>query len=244
VLDGSLYHRVPSSVPPYFTNRRPDDWRLGLKSRNPSWAVELGPIQFLRENRYDIVVNPFGEAYPEEDLALHTTLKQLTEYVYSGGVYVNVAGYPFFWQHNPTTNVTTESGRWELKADHSTHLIQGNLKPILSDTLLGIHPDMSFQEKQVKTLQSDTERKRFGEIAGEGGESKVIMFRPYPMSTQSMIPMLCSENRDHIILGSVPYGTGFFLFFGIKIDNQTKAFEKSLAAIKGWAQYEANSRKD
>lgn len=242
VMDGSLVQRQPASVPLYYTDRRPDDWQHALTSNNPGWRVETGPVQRLDEDRFDIVLNPFGEAYPEEDLTLHTTLRRITDWVYQDGVYVNVAGYPFWWQHNPTTKVTTESGRWHLEVNQNDNLISATLKPILSDTLLGISPNMGLAEQLVDTQQQDLDRRRFGEIAGAGGSSQVTMFRPYPISTQSMIPMLRTADGQHILIGAVPYGMGFFIFCGVKIDQISMAFEKVLAAVKGWSQYESRKR--
>jgi len=243
VLDGSLGEGKPSTIPAYYTDRRPDEWCHNLESSNSRWTIEVGAVQRLSEERFDIVINPFGEAYPEEDLALHTTLRQLAEYVSNGGVYVNVAGYPFWWQHNPTTNATTDSGRWELTVDQDGKLVRAELKPILSDSLLGISPDMNFTKQAVATKQDDLARKRFGEIAGEGGQNKVTVFRPYPTSIRSMIPLLLAASTEHIVFGAVPYGQGIFLFFGMQIDDQTKGFEKGLAAVRGWARYESNRRR-
>lgn len=243
VLDGRLEDDQPANVPAYSTDRRPDDWRTLLKTENPRWHVKLGPISHLLEEQFDIVLNPFGEAYPEENLALHTTLKKLTDWVHGGGVYVNVAGYPFFWQHNPTTGVTTQSGRWELNFNKDNLLEKGQLKPILSDTLLGISPDMTTGVRTIATQQDELERKRFGELAGAEGGNEVSMFRAYPCSTQRMIPMLRTTDSKHIVIGAISYGLGFFIFCGVKIDAETTAFEKVAAAIKGWARYETMGRK-
>jgi hypothetical protein len=242
ILDGSLVQRQPSTVPLLFTDRRPDDWQYALTCNNPGWKVETGPVQRLSEDRVDIVINPFGEAYPEEDLTIHTTLKRITDWVYQGGVYVNVAGYPFWWQHNPTTSVTTESGRWHIEVNQSANLTSATLKPILSDTLLGISPDMGMGEQQIDTQQQELDRRRFGEIAGIGGSSQVVTFRPYSISTQSMIPMLRTIDGQYIVIGAVPYGIGYFIFSGVKIDATSTAFEKVVAAVKGWSQYESRRR--
>lgn len=65
ILDGSLVHRQPANVPLYYTDRRPDDWQHALTSNNSAWRVETGPVQRIGEDRFDIVLNPFGEAYPK-----------------------------------------------------------------------------------------------------------------------------------------------------------------------------------
>lgn len=242
VLDGTLRTGRPSTISPYATNRRPDDWCHDLRRRHSNWTIDAGPIQRLSEEPFDIVINPFGEVYPEEDPALHTTLRQLAGYVLKGGVYVNVAGYPFWWHHSPTTGETGVSGRWDLTIE-SGQLRRAELKPILSDSLLGISPDMGFGSQIVPTKQDDRERERFGEIAGEGGDNLVKVFRPYPDSLQAMIPMLRTTDTKRIVFGAVLYGRGAFLFFGMTIDDDTKGFEKALAAVEGWARYETRQRR-
>jgi hypothetical protein len=205
--------------------------------------VEIGPANRLDESPVDVVVNPNGEAYAEADFTLHTSLGRLTNWVRNGGVYVNVAGYPFWWQHNPATGDTVESGRWDLKVDSATLLVKAELKPFLRDTLLAISPEMTLSPSVLPTKQSPAERGRFGEIAGAGGSHHATVFRPYPMSTTSMIPLLRTADDKYIVIGAVPHGLGFFLFAGVKIDSTSNTFEKVVSAVKGWCRYEANRRR-
>ena len=112
ILDGRLDRQGMAGAIPVYTNRRPDDWVQALRKVNPKWTIKLGSVVDVITRRPDIVLNPFGEMYPEEDLSLHTTLTKIRDYVSGGGVYVNVAGYPFWWQYNPVTRVKAQSGRW------------------------------------------------------------------------------------------------------------------------------------
>lgn len=233
VLDGRLEEHGPADTPLIFTTKRPDDWLNKLRKQQPNWRVELGSIRQVIAEAPDIVVNPFGEAYPEEDLSLHTTLTQIRDYVYGGGVYVNVAGYPFWYKYNPVTQVRAEAGRWEKQ---SPNLMV--LKPLLQDTLLAISPVMLGGPQIVATTQEDSERERFGEIAGVGGCTDVKMFRQYQISTQQMIPMLRSKDGQYIVIGAVPYGAGYFVLAGVEIDNSSTAYEKVVAAVCGWAKQE------
>ena len=182
ILDGSLDGERPGSVPLYFTDRRPDDWRTTLSSRNPRWVVEIGPANRLDDLPFDVVVNPNGEAYAEADFTLHTSLGRLTNWVRGGGVYVNVAGYPFWWQHNCATGDTVESGRWDLKVNAAAQLVKAELKPFLRDTLLGISPDMTLSPSVLQTKQSQEDRERFCEIAGVAAliGSRCFALIPYP----------------------------------------------------------------
>lgn len=233
ILDGRLNERGPGNIPLMFTTRRPNDWLHELSKQRPSWRIELGSVQQVLDETPDIVINPFGEAYPEEDLSLHTTFTYIRDYVSGGGVYVNVAGYPFFWAYNPITRHKAEAGRWEQQ---SPNLMV--LKPLLQDTLLAISPVIPGSPQIVTTKQEAAERDTFGEIAGAGGNTGVKMFRQYPISTQQMIPMLRTDDGQSIVIGAVPYGAGHFIFAGVDIDNSSTAFDKVVIAVCGWAKYE------
>jgi hypothetical protein len=243
VLDGRLDDAGRPYSRPLYTASSPGEWHQALSSLKPNWTVTLGPADRLIENDIDILVNPFGEVIVEEDFALHTTLKRLTDWVHEGGVYVNVAGYPFWWQGNPSTGVTTEAGRWEIKVNEESQLTSATMKSFLEDRLLGISPDMNLGPQIVEVIQSDKERKMFGEVAGAGGSTSVTMFRGYPISTITMIPIIRTVNNSHIIIGSVAHGLGFFIFCGVAVTPETKTFDKVVAAIIGWSNYEAHKRR-
>jgi hypothetical protein len=233
ILDGRLDRQGVADAKPLYTNRRPDDWVRALRKANPKWTIELGSVLDVITTRPDIVLNPFGEVYPEEDLSLHTTLTKIRDYVSCGGVYVNVAGYPFWWQYNPVTRVKAQSGRWEQQSPNRMVL-----KPLLADSLLAISPVIPGEAEVVASKQEKVDRDRFGEIAGAGGTENVKMFRQYPMTVQQMVPLLRTADNKFIVIGAVPYGAGHFIFAGVEIDNTSTAFEKVVAAVGGWVKYE------
>lgn len=184
VLDGRIDDAGMASVPCFFTKRPVDDWSQELKQQNPNWKVELASVDHVLSNRADIIINPFGEAYPEEDLSLHTTFTRLRDYVHGGGVFVNIAGYPFWWKVNPATGTKAEAGRWEQQPPNLMVL-----KPLLPD-MLGISPVLPGDPQCMVTKQEPGDSQRFGEIAGAGGGNDAVVFRYYPVSTQRMIPLL------------------------------------------------------
>jgi len=235
VLDGRISDDGTALVQPIYTTRTPDEWCQEIRSQNPRWHVELESVDRALSEEADLVVNPFGEAYPEEDLSLHTTFTRVRDYVRGGGVYVNVAGYPFWWKTNPATGVRAPSGRWEQQ---QTNLML--LRPLLPD-LLGISP-LNAPPQPVLTRQDPLDSRRFGEIAGAGGGNGARVFRSYSITTQRMIPLLRTATCQEIIIGAVPYGAGYFVFAGLDIDQASPSFAKALAAIRGWANYESEGR--
>jgi hypothetical protein len=237
ILDGRIDDEGTCSVQPAWTTKTPDDWREELHNQNRKWKVELGSVEHALSSRVDIIVNPFGEAYPEEDLSLHTTFTRFRDYVRSGGVLVNVAGYPFWWKTNPVTKMRVEAGRWEQQIPNFMVL-----KPLLPD-LLNISPAMASPSRIMGTKQVSRDFERFGEVAGAGGGNDAKVFREYPISTAGMVPLLRTEDGQGIVIGAINFGAGHFIFAGVEVDEQTKSFWKVLAAIKGWAQYEHRGQK-
>lgn len=232
ILDGRIDDAGKASVPRIFTTRPADDWFQELKRQNPNWRVELASVDHSLSNAPDIIVNPFGEAYPEEDLSLHTTFTRLRDYVRGGGVFVNVAGYPFWWKANPATGTKAEAGRWEQQPPNLMVL-----KSLLPD-MLGISPVIPGSPQLMTTKQEPRDFQRFGEIAGAGGGNDAVVFRHYPISTERMIPLLRTGDGQGIVIGAVPFGAGHFVFAGLEIDEQSRSFAKAVAAIRGWARYE------
>jgi hypothetical protein len=234
-LDGRISDDGTALVLPIYTVRTPDEWCQELRRQNPSWTIDLRSVDDALAIGADIVVNPFGEAYPEEDLSLHTTFMRIRDYVRGGGVYVNVAGYPFWWKANPATGVRAEAGRWEQQPPNFMIL-----RPLLPD-LLGISP-VTGSPQVVVTRQELIDFERFGEIAGAGGGNDARIFRQYPATTQRMIPLLRTASGAEIVIGAMPYGLGHFVFAALEIDATSRSFAKGLSAVQGWAKYERDGR--
>lgn len=62
------------------------------------------------DERYPMIINPFGELYPEEDVSNMTVLKSIMRYIKMGGVFVNIAGLPFFYMRDFKNNIEDITG--------------------------------------------------------------------------------------------------------------------------------------
>ncbi len=244
ILDGRIEDDSGSPPEPAFADRTPQQWVKSLRDKYPSWKVRSAPICHICESsNIDIVVNPFGEVYPEEEPGLYSTFSAVRRYVFSGGVWVNVAGFPFYYQHNPTTNTPHLAGRAGKAQEHKPGLQTYEWVPLINDALPFIVPDMGPGESSCSVKQNPTEIEQFGDIAGKGVPYTANVFRAYPVNTRQMQPLLRSNDNKWIVIGSVKYGDGFFIFAGLDIRDSTGGgFEKVEAAIGGWAMYEASAK--
>lgn len=61
-------------------------------------------VRFFLE-RYNIILNPYGSAYPEANIKELPVLKTILDYVLNHGLFVNVADIPFYWAYDPQRQI-------------------------------------------------------------------------------------------------------------------------------------------
>lgn len=236
ILDGTINGSRREAAPnPVHTDRTPTQWRTALETFE--WEIELGPSNKISSHPVpDIVVNPFGEVYPESDFNSGSSITEIRNYVWSGGVYVNVAGMPFWYSYDPSSGTRETAGRIERLFKE---------KPIWKSLFYDLFPNLtpSLEPEVIECMQTEEDIDRFGDIANAGGAQRVGRFRVYPLQPPQLLPMLRDREQQNCIIGSFLYGQGCFLFAGIFINGNNLSFDKVLAAIKGWASYESRSRK-
>ncbi len=245
ILNGKIgeMHEVPPR--PQITDFTPADWARALAGVTGDWRIEVGPVgERLNPQACQVVVNPFGETYPEENPYEYTTFSKIRRYVESGGVFVNVAGIPFWYCHNPTdfsrVGQLVRAGRLQIEygSDDATTVAQTPLFASLFPQVSG-GPDSTA----VQCVQSEIEHENFAGIANAGGDTSAIMFRAYEVGTQDMIPLLRSADPAKWLIGSLQYGEGYFLLMGLDLRGpQNTGFAKAIAAVKAWASYESHGR--
>jgi hypothetical protein len=85
----------------------PEDWynRLCSNDINAEKTIDLS-----MKKDCSIILNPFGELYPEEDTTNLRTFQKIKEYIKNGGVFVNTAGLAFYYMWNPKTKIEGLTG--------------------------------------------------------------------------------------------------------------------------------------
>ncbi len=106
----SGYVKDTNEVPlsPAWSEWPVNKWRDGLIAKGfrveDMVSMQLGESE---RKKFAIIVNPFGEIYPEEDFPNITTLRNIKNYVKEGGVFVNVAGLAFFYKRDTREGTRT-----------------------------------------------------------------------------------------------------------------------------------------
>jgi HEPN domain-containing protein len=232
-----------------FTNSNPDFWKnklqaLNSASQNKFEIKEINAAEISEE--FAVVVNPFGEVYPEIDLKSKAVFYLIKDYVEDGGVYVNTAGFPFFYGWNvmegkeypiseervilPTT--LQVSGR-VITATQVQMFIQFT-GTLLYKEFNAIPAPVS---KPRKVYQEDEDKTMFGDLIGNLAE--INEFRGLPKHTPNCIPIV--RAKDEVVeevypISALKRGNGYLLLAGMNTSNDVEAdlFVKAIDSFCVW----------
>ena len=229
------------------------DWADRLKEET-TFEVKLIPSSDVG-GKFDVVVNPMGETYPEEDLAQRTTFHRIRRFVLNGGMFVNVGGLPFFWMWNtrPVPGSEKPTGKTALGFTSG----QGSLSPqtLVPVALSGQFPVSGtwFEENfgvrttiwndpvPLDVYQTSADEKIAGTISGEGGSSRVTEWRAVAYA-EDLAPILRAVHPSTIEcypIAVLKRGLGYLVSAGLALDRTSPEdhtqsdFQKILKAILG-----------
>lgn len=198
-------------------NIAPSAWKRALSS-----AVGRNKISFIRitdiDDSYRIIINPFGDNFPEEDTDLHVSFSRIQRYIANGGIFV-VTGGAFFWHQN-----TQQSPNRKLPIKQ----VDANGRQALSESLLyakfGVSPtgdsiDTS-EPVSVATYQNKADQ-AICNISSSFDMSALKRFRAFlPQSHADFIPLLREINDVSFPVTLVRHGEGYLLHIGLFLDGE------------------------
>ena len=236
VLNGYIKSETDETCcQPGYTSFTPEDWRDNFQRRSNAdrtYTVELIPASKIGR-RYAVIVNPFGELYPEADLIELKTFKSIKEFVRAGGIFVHAGGVPFYYSWDarsgrprPTSRDLQFSSFTAVQPGQPTVISPAYARgrvPSLVDTLSRDHFQLRTTADDnnmnlVPAYQTGAERRFVGDIERAGGTDKVEEFRAVADETPQFIPFLrCkTPNFGEVYpLGAIPYGEGFLAVAGM-----------------------------
>lgn len=225
VLNGHISktsHKICDSA---FSRVPTEKWQTLLETGNADVsqiaATDIG-------SDFDAIVNPFGEVYPEEEPESRRTYGHIVDYIRSGGLFVNTAGFPFFyyWDGNvrhmatkPTMNIIHEKGFFEYFSWADTSFYKD-----FKQTVDAGDP------RDVEIFQENEDKRYVGDLLSLG-LNKVRQFRSLT-SRSSCIPMLRAENGGICPLAAIGHGDGYLIVAGLDLHEE----EAQLVALatKNW----------
>lgn len=250
VLDGYLRKERRGNLPGHpYTEYETQDW-YGAFSSETEFKVDWISAAEI-SNKYEIIINPFGEMYPEIDKPNLLTLRKIVNYVRNGGVFINVAGLAFYYLWDGEKQDLTGP----LYETYQINQIPGVLQRItllrvsyLLDSWLyrqfGIRTTF-FTEKIIPVHPISDEY--FKDLDKVGNQPQVLEFRSAFRSEKDrakLIPLLKGEynipvsDKEELSfecypIAAVGYGKGYLILNGMKLEKaRSQDFEKVVEAIR------------
>lgn len=215
-----------------------NDWKEKFKNYNCKLITST-----KIDDEFSVLINPFGETYPEENEPNLQTLKNILKYVSGGGVFINVAGFPFFYSYNtsylPSLRITGDiQSFFQLRNEEGqTFLIPASNPTYASLTESWVFKNLKLQcnlfgggEKPVFPVEDSY----FKDLVPSIGSILIKEFRSLIKSENpdiQIIPILKSysdfpiKSEGKIFntkypcypIAAVRYGIGYFVFIGVNL---------------------------
>lgn len=200
------------------TNVTPSMWDFALR-REITKRIELITTTQI-SNSYSIIINPFGDVFPEQDTKLHKTFYSICEFVKNGGIFI-VTGGAFFSHQN-----TIHSFQHQWVFTKTTEGIQS-----LRDSFLFLEFGIQttgdeyangqpvFQEPiEVEIYQKTADQYHTGKI---DLPQKIKRFRAAISTTSNYIPFVREKGDKSYPIVAVRYGKGYLIHAGLFLESET-----------------------
>jgi len=261
ILDGYVdeqdFSEKPCEKYP-FAEFKIEDWKKRFSQISDSgrckYEIEKIPISEVG-NEYALIINPFGEAYPEKDLKRRFAFNHLKNYIEDGGVLVNVAGFPFFYAWDVNKGAEEAVVDEKTLVPESVRIEAGNLYVDRFKILLNFAGSLSWRDLEVITTsdtpkmsginqldvyQEEDDKHVAGDIVNLGGQSKVYEFRALRKdATRDVVPFIRTKRPDFgevYPIAAVSRGYGYLIVGGMHTKS-TSEFEKLVVATDNFCDW-------
>ena len=244
ILSGYVHARKekPCSYYPHSNHRKAVQWMLDLKDvKNDNgfnlFQVSLTSISNLSNGAFSIIINPFGEAYPELGSADGVGLRTILSYIQDGGIFVNSGGQPFVY------NWDVNTGDHNLVINFipiSSYYMEGNhneAMPVLSWNESLAIPQEALVLKRYFEIENEWDHPEkgivgpteveieFDKILGNDKlKTRAKVYRPIRKLSDNVRPLVhCPESLwDGKVypVAAIAFGRGFLIYTGMNLDEE------------------------
>ena len=255
-VDGQDASEKPCTEYPY-SEFNIEDWERRFSQITDSgkckFEIERIPISKIG-NEYAVIINPFGEAYPEKDVKKRFAFNHLKNYVEDGGVLVNVAGFPFFWAWDVVKgakepvvdektlvpdSVRTEGGKFYVERFRILLNFAGSLSWRDLEIITTADTPQMSGINQLDVNQEESDKSIVGDLVNLGGQSKVYEFRAVRKETKEVIPLLRAKRPDFeeiYPIAAVKRGFGYLIAGGMNTKSPSE-FEKLAVTVGNFCDW-------
>jgi hypothetical protein len=224
-----------------FTSFLTNDWNTDL--RRLGLNTEIISVDQISD-KYTVVINPYGEVYPERDPIFLLSFQKIGDYISKGGVFVCAGGVPFFYcwdartHHRITLSKTLQAyvQIGQNAAGQNVLVPQFFYPPLYSliDTpvnekfgvsVLGdVQPPANAAQGWqpiFQTNQANEDIQYVGNLGQVGGTNQVHLFRPVMPITRCCIPFLRVNlpNLGEVYpIAGIPYERGLLMICGMDLN--------------------------
>ncbi len=200
------------------------------------FQASLTPISNLNIGTFPIIINPFGEAYPELGNAEGVGFKTILSYIRDGGIFVNSGGQPFVYSWDVLTGsynllvnfipaLTSIQSVYDVDGNHDLS-INDNLRIPIESLPLKRHFDVGTEWDcpEINIVGPQEVDIEFDRLLDENKKAKAKVFRPVKELSDNIIPLAHSYNNS--IWGNVypivaiKFGRGFLIHTGMSLDEE------------------------
>jgi len=236
-----------------FTSFLSNDWNNYLQRQNLKTEIlSIGQIS----DKYSVIINPYGEVYPEVDSITLTSFKSIKQYIRNGGIFVCAGGLAFYycWDAKTRRRVFLSEEIQPLvprRALDQNVLIPLSVYPpfySIVKTLLkrnfGVSPigDWGFgangmRAQTIATNQTNEDIRYVGNLGNVGGTNQIDEFRSATEATRRCIPFLRANvpNIGEVYpIAGIPFGRGLLVVCGMDLSSANQAGNITL----GQAEFE------
>jgi HEPN domain-containing protein len=254
-VEGASVSEIPCSSSP-FTSFSLNDWetffqsvRVGNQAKFNVSRISASEIS----NRFAVILDPFGEAYPEKDFRERVVFDIINDYVADGGLFVTTGGFAFYYGWDVNPNVQGDRARpilddrvflpviIRLGAQNTFAVEQFRAALPFSGSLLwkqlgaqttGDTPAHSGSYVG-QVHQTPEDQSVVGDLVNIGGSDRIREFRALTPGSANCLPLLRLRRPD---LGEVypicaiHHGRGYFIIGGMNNASQVE-FDKLANAV-------------
>jgi len=171
-------------------------------------------------NSFYMILNPFGDNFPEEDCELHLTFSRLKHFMKDGGIFV-VTGGAFYLHQNTNTSSKSEQ---TIVREHITENVRWQS---LEDTFLYLKFGISMtsdgegDKTLVDIYQSEEDKKYIGDLLTQIPNPQVKRFRALKrVSNCDFLPLLREKGNDNFPIALIRQEKGYLLHMGMYLENE------------------------
>jgi hypothetical protein len=250
ILDGYVTGRNEKICSKYqYTSSSRDFWRKKIETFDKT----LGKFEIVQTNieniseDFAVVLNPFGEEYPEINVRNKSAFHTIKNFIEDGGIYANTAGFPFFYAWDVLEGKEYPISEETIMLPRSIQIKKDGVPEITEmQTLLMFKGTLLFKEfdavpapvsKLRRVYQNSEDKEKFGDIVGKPIE--INEFRGMPKSTKDCIPIVRADDElfeEIFPISALKRGNGYLLAAGMNTseDREADLFTKALFGFCSW----------